>query len=1026
MDLEAELIRSSNWRELKRLYSGRVGSSWELAWVHLLRFHDKSAAIQCFQKALNDPHFEQASYLMLWKLGARPRFKHLLEPSSLRLYDAFQQAEPRPLAYWLAEKSDRHIYSEFILKRLSGQIKNILPDEVELLEKAVSSSASSSYFLGQIWEKKLKEFEKAEKVYRKLYSDPWVKKILNESSRILFDLELSERMRLAYARRDGLLLKRLFKALDAKSKKLKADLPPQYRQAFEKAIAWDNEHLTENLLGFEFWKTSEWSPSAVYLMLKHLFSPEGPEAPDFVKAWDLFFQSDRLVSPPMHLDSDSLCLWQIHVELKPEALSEALLRFPSEERFLFLWSVRHYSAGEMDKRAWPDHEQESETVRRNLERTFDRSTNKLLWFDRLRRCGCSQTFYEYALSRIVIPVSWVLEDLKSKLIKNSPQIRIYLKEKLSIIAPDDAQSHLLSTSQLQEVLNWLTPSEKQEVILSRFVLSPIPQDLINDEILDLLWDAKTQVGDEVFRVWRASVLEYLKSFPLENLSARHWVWIESAWEEEALSLESFSPKVGSKLQSFPWDSYLNCAFQHKKINLVLAALYQLEDERSKIFWIERLLENSEEKNLKNLIKSLKDPSAKARLLYQFHRSKEEYLAAIKASLDWMEATPILNEQAFSARCFLECVELISVEERTAYAENIQQVLSQMKSLGMADFEFLRRAVALLESLGDWVSAWKVFAEAWWLSDDHIKLREYDTFLNLAFHAKKIEETQRLLIQRLFEKTGSDALQKRILESLLDAESVFQIRHIRQEFVDKATKVAPLHPDILSRRALYDYRATLLWDCFYGTELTNAVQAPNVTSKRKFEFWGFTEVMSPSNSLKFFTRYLDFYSPQQCQSETHQFYDSARRILQRLAKQFSLKKKVGLTLHRNLSSPIRFCFQPPRIEVDLDFFNDLDEEIWSAICVGFFQMLCDREKGLYEESALMERFFQGTLLSGSPISSIIRFLVWLAMAEKLIEPQVNQYKPQELIQKIPLLNHLLIFYLGDDFQRKMQDCGIQLR
>lgn len=94
-------------------------------------------------------------------------------------------------------------------------------------------------------------------------------------------------------------------------------------------------------------------------------------------------------------------------------------------------------------------------------------------------------------------------------------------------------------------------------------------------------------------------------------------------------------------------------------------------------------------------------------------------------------------------------------------------------------------------------------------------------------------------------------------------------------------------------------------------------------------------------------------------------------------------------------------------------------------VGYFQMLFDRDRGLFDQGALVERFFQGMLLSGASLSAIVRLIVWLSIAEGLIAPQVNQFKPQELVVKLPLLKHFLIFYLSEDFERKAQENGLIL-
>ena len=108
---------------------------------------------------------------------------------------------------------------------------------------------------------------------------------------------------------------------------------------------------------------------------------------------------------------------------------------------------------------------------------------------------------------------------------------------------------MLSVSQLQNALQYLTPLEKQEALLARFVLTPIPNEILSDEVLDLLWDAKNRVGAEVFSNWRKSVSEYLKMKPMREFSKRQWQWIEESWLHEAESLDIFSPPVKAACSS---------------------------------------------------------------------------------------------------------------------------------------------------------------------------------------------------------------------------------------------------------------------------------------------------------------------------------------------------------------------------------------------------------------------------------------------------------------------------------------------
>lgn len=1026
MDREAELIRSSNWGELKRFYSERVGSAWELSWVQLLQLKDHESAAKAFERAFEDPHFEEAAYIMLWALGKQPRRRITINSKSLRLFQAYQEGQLRPLAYWLRENQDFQIFSENLLLRCMNVSSKaeISADDLTIMAKSVRVSAETLYLMGRLWETRARNQAAAEECFEKFFQDVWVKKITSEASKHLFDREMSERLRFAYSSNDGLLIKRLLTALEAKLDKLPFQNIRAYQKAFEQGLRWDLENLTTNLRGAAFWKFSDFSPTAIYNMLPILFAPEEKPTPDFVILWERFFHDPQKQLPPVHLDEKSLAVWQIYVELCPEALSEALLKFPTEERFLFLWSLQNNQSGKRNL-GRPVLEKESETVRKNLERAFSRSTNKVLWFDRLRKCGCSQSFYEFALSEIDVPVSWVMEDLQSQMIGNSAAIRNYLKNQIQVVGLNHSKNEALSVSQLQNALQYLTPLEKQEALLARFVLTPIPNEILSDEVLDLLWDAKNRVGVEVFSNWRKSVAEYLKKKPMREFSKRHWQWIEESWLHEAESLDIFSPPVKAAGEDFPWLAYLEAAFFHEKWNLLQMSLIHHPDEHLKTQWAERLLFQIDEKHIRRLIQSLKDPAAQSSLLMQLSGEKKNWRESFNHALELMEEAAILNEQARAARWAIEHFKNLRAKERLELIHEIQRCADFLESLGHLDFDISMKLSDIFAEEAQWLLSWQTFMKAWQKASDAQKELSLETLLNLSIHSRKIEEAQKILIEFLFEKPQAKSLQTAILEKLLNEGSEFRLGHVRKEFVEKASRIDPLHPEVLKRRAQYDYRATLIWNSFYSEDLTNSILVDQKKKKRKYEFWGMTETLMKTASIEAFCRYLEFYHTEEIIGEKHDHLESAERSMNRLRKRFRIKKKIALCVTSDLKSPMKFFFEKPAIQVDRKFFEHLDEEAWSAIVVGYFQMLFDRERGLFDQGALVERFFQGMLLSGASLSAIVRLIVWLSIAEGLISPQVNQFKPQELVVKLPLLKHFLIFYLSEDFERKAQENGLIL-
>src|SRR5690606_17846958 len=86
-----------------------------------------------------------------------------------------------------------------------------------------------------------------------------------------------------------------------------------------------------------------------------------------------------------------------------------------------------------------------------------------------------------------------------------------------------------NTELLQRGLKFLTPAEAQFVLLSRFVISDVPAEILKDEYLDLLWDAREKVSPETMKRWEKAVCNYLERLPRFQLRSRHWQWIEAVW-----------------------------------------------------------------------------------------------------------------------------------------------------------------------------------------------------------------------------------------------------------------------------------------------------------------------------------------------------------------------------------------------------------------------------------------------------------------------------------------------------------------
>lgn len=1034
MEREADLIRSQSWEELRQHYTGRAGTAWESAWLHLLRLKDKSAAIKHFKEVVRDPHFEEAAAIMLWKLGAPMKEEKLIQSPTLRLYLAFSRAQLRPWGQFFQRQlklgdSSSIYYVDSVLDQVLSIGGAVSKEDLEAVEQLAQLGSNAWLFLSLLWDRRLKDRQRAAKAFEQYLKDPWVEKILQEARRYVLDFEMSKRVQYAYAQKDGLMLQRLLKAQLARLRKLSSkDAPLVWRHALEEAIRVDSKSITENLLGFEFWEKSEWSPRALHEMKKLIFPEDGREPLGFMRAWNHFLNSKEVVSLPEALEPDSRALWQIRVEIDPSVLSKALLRFPSEERFLFLWTIQNpQKILVKDQRQWPSEEKESSVVRENLKRAFERSSNKALWFNRLRQVGCSQDFYEYVLKQIDVPLSWVLDDLDKQFLRASALVRQVITDRLSVVAKNEADSQGITLSDLQRAFAHLTPGEKQAALLSRYVLEPVPVEIIDDEVLDLFWEARPRIGEAIESSWLVSITEYLKQKDSAHFGLRHWRWVYLAWQFDAKALETFSPKLGQG-GNFPWSSYFEAADLHQREDLILTCLPRLRDDRLRREWIETLLSRGEKDHrLYQAIQAIEAPHVRLSLLASWHEEKGEYQKAFIFRKEQLEETPVLNEQAPIYKQLFSLIQKMSEPEQKLFLDELPYLIEGLQSIGMCDFEFMKEASQLAEQHALWEKAWQWALQEWMMSPEQERFEQIDRLLDLAFRARRVDEAQRLLVDLLFLNAKPNELSSRILKHLLEPTSLFRLRHLRTEFIYKVGNLFPLRQEILRKRAAFDYRAVLLWDCFYATPLEAASSPPEISKKRHFELWGMTEALTQKESFAGFSHFIEAkLNALVSMGETHEYRDAGERLLHRIAKQYRLKLKPQLTLKRNQNAALKMSFDPPSLSVDLDFFHDLDEEIWTALCTGYVQAFSDWQKGLYEPRSLIERFFQALLLSGSPIAKVARVATWLALFEKKMNKEDLQLSGEALLGKLPFLNQLLILYLSEEFQRKALDLGLRLR
>ncbi len=1019
MDREAELVRSENWSELRKYYGTHAGHAWELGWVNLLKIRDLAKAGEAFDHAFKESRYRDASYILLKKLGRTVSAIPKDLPPSLKLFEAFKSGRwPELLSFLKATPENKRFAYAFVRQGLD-QINETTAQALAQLEM----SAPAEFLLGSHCEKRLRRLELAEELYSRFYQDPWSRRLLDEVGRLIFDAEMSKRLRTAYERKDAVTVRRLLKAAVFRLEKLQDQaLSEVWIEALKEAFDLEERLLTEHGFGYAFWKSFDLSPEALALLRERLFSPEPVEEPYFVTQWRLYFEGESYEPPVIEMDQDNFAIWQIRAEFDAEALSEALLRFPADERLLFLWSLRHGERAPAGVRKWPEDVQESDVVRKNLERAFDRSADKSLWFERLRSVGCSQSFYEYALSRAETPISWVLEDLRTAVIRPTPAIREFFSKRLSVADSQALSSENLTTEQINEVLSYLTPAEAQQVLLSRFVLAPISPTLLSDEALDLLWEARSRVSEETRKRWIEEISQWLSTKATSNLRARHWRWIESAWELKDEWLNRFSP-VGAV--DFPWESYLDRLAQLGKSEEIISRLREIPDERMRERWIEWALQTGvHDIRMKSAIESLQTDYSRSGLLALWYESNLDWSKAIEARQEELSQTPIVNEQMRITRQILDLHRKAKASSSSVTdVESVLQLARFLESNGSLDANLCLELSKLLEEKSELFQAWKFIMQGWMRSQESVRESLLPRVLDLGFRARAVDETQRFLVDQLFQTEGPTPLATQIMSALLEEKSYLRLKHLRTEFIEHASQICPVHRELLRERAARDYRAVLLWEAFYGEGLSLTASVPSVSGKRVFELWGLTDSHSLPEAFATYAKYLDHLPLADRKTESHEFLEKAQRMVEKVFKQFRVGKAPVVLLKNDQLSPIRLGFHPANICLQPEFFAILDEETWTAIGVGFAQVLADRERGLFDDRRLMERFFQGMLLSGAPIQKLIRLWVWLAMNESLIDPTFLKSQPQKLITELPFLNQLLIFYLSSDMQQKMSQTGL---
>jgi hypothetical protein len=1018
VDVESELIRSGNWPELRRHYTKKIGSSWELGWMALLQERSRSGAIEHFKNALRDPHFEEASYLLLRKLGVQRLDRPANLPNSLKLFDSFVAGELRPLVVFLCTRKEHLGFAESILSQVDQLHRSVREEELRALDKVERLSARALIYVSLLWDRRLKKPQEALRVFEYALRDPGFRRLTQSLAEWIDDEVLLSKILGAYHHRDGLSLGRYLTALidGLHEGRIGKSLHQDLRATLVDAFRFDHEHMTENLLSFSFWKDSLLSPRAL-LSLDRQQNNRVLAEPNFLH-WQSFFESSddpRDWSLSCLQDDASLPCWQILVELRPDTLSEALLKFPTQERFLLLWSARSDVQSSENHKRWPKDLKESEVVRANLRRAFERASNKELWFDRIRKAGCSQDLYDFVLTQITPPLEWILADLESGMVQNSPSVRRYVVTHLSITAPQASGAHELQVGQISKLLTVLTPAERQEVLLSRFVLAPIPAELLNDQNLDLIWEARERVGEEVLRSWHESVAQYLSKKARRDYQERHWLWIKSAWTIDVKYLEIFAPSF-QEVSRFPWQEYLQAAKDHEAWALILTCLRYVAEDGLKADWCAQLIESTNDQKLLFAIQSLKDPAKKSGLLALWHFRQQDFKAAFESIEEQLSELAIFNEYPRVLETALSYSQSATAEMQKFTVDRLNHLFHQLLPLGVLNDQLFQKLEALADRAGAPEIAFRWAMHEWLTVNDSERPSLLDRLIGYASRSHKIDELQKLLVLFVYQSAKLDALGMRIVSLLADPGSELKLQHLRSEFIERASAVFPLHEELLKHRAAFDYRAVILWDAFYGRPLEQKAARPEQVSAKAIELWGLTQSFSRSEDFLGLTSLMT-------SERSGVRVEELEKVVQKQLKRFGIREEVQIFSEPSSAKKIRILIDPYGLQIDSDYLSRLDESMIQALICGLAQMIQDRDRGLFRNDLLIERFLQGMLLAPLGVKRWIQFAMRLAIQEGLASASLTETNPESLLKNARFLGHLLVFFLGRDYASKLETCGL---
>ncbi len=653
----------------------------------------------------------------------------------------------------------------------------------------------------------------------------------------------------------------------------------------------------------------------------------------------------------------------------------------------------------------------SPVVRKNLERAFTRSLNKLEWFENLRRLGVSQDFYEYVLDQLKVPIAWLVEDLRAGRVKATTKIRSHLKDRIQIVVPGEE----ISPTEIILALEFLTPVEKQESLVSRFLIVLPEGDMMTDEVLSLLWDIRDSVGTAVVDRWAEAISKNLSH--KMNLSSVEKLWAKQAWANSELARAELSPARFDELSEM-WPKYLDDLMSAGEIDRIPDCLTQIADERLKIQWIQIFDDLGRIKDVEKGIRSIRDRYTQLKFLARLSLQNEVSLLGIGILAEALAESAITLDQLSLAH---EIVKLLLKAELSPTTRALEILNSAEAVLDCYKISISDERIEIARKWHLSTKVWSLLVRRWATATVTEKEVLIPQIVDMSKDSKFFEEGQRLLVELILaENQPSDAINK-ALDALLSDESHLRIKHLRREFIEKATIFDPLHREILRFRAAYDHRSVLVWNSFYGDALPSAAAAI-VYNKRKFILWKTVRSFCRSavpQSLKVYEglRKELVTDLEPC--------DELEKLASKLSQLFGKRQSLSVCLSDKTSKPIAIQFDPDILILRKSSRYLFDDELLKSFLYAYVQLKADYDSGLYQSDVLTERFFIGMLLSGTSLSKMIRFLVSVSKEENIFREKPESMEPERLIREAPMLRDFLGFYLGDEYSKMVENSGISL-